>query len=51
MGGTGSLNVNVFKCCRNSADAGVQVLVGLGYAILGVRGAAKKAYNIAVEHV
>ena len=29
MGGTGSMKVNVFKCRRNSADVGVQVLAAL----------------------
>jgi len=48
MGGIGSLKVNVFKCRRNSADVGVQVLAGLGYVILGVRDSAKEAFNIAV---
>jgi len=48
MGGTGSLNVNVFKCRRNSTDVGVQVLAGLGYVILGVKDAAKEVSNITV---
>ena len=44
-GGTCSAKVNVFKCRRNSADVGVQVLAGLGYVSLEVRGAANEESN------
>jgi hypothetical protein len=41
------MKANVFKCRRNSADVGVQVLAGLGYVILEVRDAANEESNIA----
>jgi hypothetical protein len=47
-GGTGSMKVNVFKCRRNSANVGVQVLAGLGYVILQVENATNKQSNNAV---
>ena len=46
-GGTGGLKVNVVKFRRNSADVGVQVLVGLGFVILEVRDAAIEESTIA----
>jgi hypothetical protein len=45
--GRGSMKVNVVKCCRNSADVGVQVLAGLGCVIVEVRDAANEESNIA----
>jgi hypothetical protein len=44
-GGTCSAKVNVFKCRRNSADVGVQVLDGLGCVSLQVRDAANEEFN------
>jgi hypothetical protein len=42
------MKVNVFKCRRNSANAGVQVLAGLGYVILEAGEATDEESNSAV---
>jgi hypothetical protein len=47
-GGTGNMKTNVFKCRRNSAHVGVQVLAGLGYVILEARDAADEESNFAL---
>jgi hypothetical protein len=48
MGETDNMKANMFKCRRNSADVGVQVLAGLGYVILKVMDTVNVEFNIAV---